>query len=266
MRGWRAEIGKSRELAPKGAFRTGLRALGLAALGLLLAAPVVAGTDLPLLGPVNFDRHQGAPTVYTESFERCEPSDQALLRVWNGDGKVSRITAAQIFVNGIEIFGEKSFKQQDDYLEAPITAAKVNDLKVVLKSGDFKVPAFLRIGIVGRNCDVTPPLIASPQPADGALLATATPHVAASYVDEAGGAGIDPASVHLTLDGADVTAGPATAIPVSVTTRPPSARGGTPPAWQWPTVPATAPPSPGTLSPTPSRPTSPSPACRKGPG
>jgi hypothetical protein len=205
MKGWQV-AGGNKGAVLKRAGWAGLGAIFLAALSLVWVPPALAGADLPLFGPVNFDRHQGAPTIYTETFRRCEPSDRALLQIWNGDGKATRITAAQILINGVEIFGESAFKQQDDYLEAPIPAAKVNDLKVVLKSGDFKEPAFLRIGILGKNCDATPPVISSPEPADGALLATATPHIAAAFSDEAGGAGIDPASVRLTLDGADVSA------------------------------------------------------------
>jgi hypothetical protein len=166
----------------------------LVALGLAWAAPAFAGVDLSLFGPTDFDRLKGAPTVYTESFQRCDPSDQALLQVWNGDSKATRITSAEIFVNGAEIFSENEFKKPTDYLEAPISVARINELKVVLKSGDFKEPSFLRISIIGKNCDATPPVISSPQPADGALLATAIPHIRADYDDEAGGSGIDPAS------------------------------------------------------------------------
>jgi hypothetical protein len=52
--------------------------------------------------------------------------------------------------------------------------------------------------------DTTPPSVAFSSPADGALLATATPAIAADYSD--GGSGIDPASVSLLVDGTDRTA------------------------------------------------------------
>ena len=52
--------------------------------------------------------------------------------------------------------------------------------------------------------DATPPAVAITAPADGSLLATGRPAIAAAYSD--GGTGIDPASVRLTLDGADRTA------------------------------------------------------------
>jgi hypothetical protein len=173
----------------------------------LAALPVSADavTDLPLLEPVEYERLKGKPTVYTETFERCEPSDLAHLRVWNGDSRASRITAAEIFVNGQEIFSENEFKQKVDYLEKAITVERVNELKVVLKSGDYKVPAFLRIGVLGKNCDDTPPTISALLPADGSLHKTSRPLIGASFVDNPKGSGIDSASLRLLVDGRDVT-------------------------------------------------------------
>jgi hypothetical protein len=52
--------------------------------------------------------------------------------------------------------------------------------------------------------DTTPPMVAITAPADGSLLATATPTITASYSD--GGSGVDPASVRLAVDGVDRTA------------------------------------------------------------
>ena len=166
----------------------------------------LAVTDLPIFGPQHFDRTQGKPPVYVETFERCEPSDLALLRVWNGDSKESRIEAARIYVNGALVAAENEFKKKVPYFEKQITVEKVNELKVEVKAGDFKVPAFLKISVLGRNCDATPPVISGQHPADGALLNIARPVIAALFADEANGSGVDPASIRLTLDGDDVTA------------------------------------------------------------
>ncbi|HXO18703.1 MAG TPA: Ig-like domain-containing protein [Thermoanaerobaculia bacterium] len=57
---------------------------------------------------------------------------------------------------------------------------------------------------VTLNLDKTAPAAAITSPAAGSFLATAGPAIAASFGD--GLSGIDPASVHLTLDGADRTA------------------------------------------------------------
>lgn len=56
----------------------------------------------------------------------------------------------------------------------------------------------------GGGGDATPPSVAIAAPAEGGLLATATPEVTATYSDA--GSGIDPASARLTVDGVDRTA------------------------------------------------------------
>jgi hypothetical protein len=175
---------------------------------LLLQMPATPGfalTDLPIFGPQRFDRLKGAPTVYTGTFDRCEPSDRAVLKVWNGEDKATRTSSAQIFVNGAEVAAENRFNKQVNYFEIPLTIQPKNDLRVVLKSGDFKEPAFLRIQVLGKNCDNTPPVISAADPPDGALLNTARPLIAAAYADEPKGSGIDPGSARLSVDGTDVT-------------------------------------------------------------
>jgi len=169
------------------------------------ASGAFALSELSILGPERFERHKGAPTVYTETFSRCEPSDLALLKIWNGDGKKSRITAAEILVNGVEVGFENEFKQQVGYFERPIAVGTVNQLEVILKSGDHKVPAFLEIEIVGQGCDDAPPQISSPEPLDGALLNSGFPRLSAFFADDVGGSGIDAGSVRLILDGQDVS-------------------------------------------------------------
>jgi len=54
------------------------------------------------------------------------------------------------------------------------------------------------------NGDTTPPTVAIAAPVDGSLLTTSTPAIQASFSD--GGSGIDPASLHLLVDGVDRTA------------------------------------------------------------
>ncbi len=170
------------------------------------ASPAFAVADLPLFGPERMVRQKGAPTVYRGSFDRCEASDQAVLRVWNGDSNQSRITAAEIFVNGTEVASEDLFKKKTEYLEIPVAVKIQNDFRVVLKSGDFKVPAFLRIGFLGRNCDVSPPAVRESHPRDGALLQTARPMISSEFSDEEPGAsGVDYDSIKLLIDGEDLT-------------------------------------------------------------
>src|SRR5574341_1110165 len=178
-----------------------------------LASHSFAVADLTLFGPERYDRLKGKPTVYTDTFERCHPSYEAVLRVTNGDGKSTRIKAASISVNGVEVAAENEFKQQIPAFEKSIAIQEHNELKVVLKSGmqddpnaaNVKDQSFLVIEIIGKGCDSTPPVISNPEPADGSLLNTATPRIAAQYADEAGGSGIDLSSAKLIVDGSDVT-------------------------------------------------------------
>ena len=102
---------------------------------LMIATNVWAVADLPLFGPERYERLKGKPTVYLDTFERCEPSDLALLRVWNGESKKTRIKAARLYVNGVKVATEKDFKSKVAYFEKLIPVKEVNELKVVLKSG-----------------------------------------------------------------------------------------------------------------------------------
>lgn len=175
---------------------------------LVEACPAAAAGEVTTFGPQRFDRLKGAPTVYTETFRGCSAADRVLLQVWNGDAKATRITAAEILVNGRAILVENDFKKADAYLERRIDTKGVNDLKITLKSGDYKEPSFLRLAVLSNGCDTTPPTIFDPSPVDSALLATARPLIAAAYSDgvEADASGIDPASAQLTLDGVAITA------------------------------------------------------------
>ena len=175
---------------------------------MVLALPAAAAVDVTTFGPKRYDRLKGAPTVYVETFPGCSAADHVLLQVWNGDSKATRITAAEVFVNDKEIFAENDFKKTDAYLERAISTKAINNLKITLKSGDFKEPSFLRISVISNGCDTIPPTIFDLTPVDTALLATSRPLISAAYSDgvDASAAGIDPAAVHLRLDGVAVTA------------------------------------------------------------
>lgn len=47
----------------------------------LIASSAFAGVDMTIFGPKRYDRPKGAPSSYADTFERCEPSDRALIRV-----------------------------------------------------------------------------------------------------------------------------------------------------------------------------------------
>ena len=171
----------------------------------LIASNAFAGVDMTIFGPKRYDRLKGGPASYTDAFERCEPSDRALVRVTNGSGKATSITAGRVSVNGVAIFSESDFKNQLPLLEREITVNRTNQLAVELKSGGPDTP-FVIVELIGKGCDSTPPSVFSPAPLDGSLLNTATPPISAAYADDARGSGIDRASVRLAVDGTDRTA------------------------------------------------------------
>ena len=77
--------------------------------------------DLTIFGPKRYDRLKGKPTVYIDTFERCNPSSQALIKVTNGDGKKTRIKSARIYVNGTKVASEKDFSQKVPSFEKLVT-------------------------------------------------------------------------------------------------------------------------------------------------
>lgn len=107
-----------------------------------------AVTDLTVFGPVRYERMPGAPTLYTAKFGRCNPSDQAVIRIQNGDSKETRISSAKVSLNGEKIFAEKEFKKKTLWLEKLVTVQEVNSLEVKLKSGrhddEEKLQGFLK--------------------------------------------------------------------------------------------------------------------------
>ena len=189
-------------------YERGITTLGLAWLLVLTLLTVnsFAGADVTVFGPKQYDRFKGGPNVYTDTFQRCEPSDVALLRVSNGNGKDTTVTSGVIRINGAVVVDESDFKNQTFLVEKAIPVKQLNELKVELKSAS-RESSFVKIEIIGRNCDSLAPVIFAPSPRDAALLRIPRPTIAASYRDEANGSGIDPASAMLTVDGTDVTAG-----------------------------------------------------------
>lgn len=180
---------------------------------LFLISTAAALIDLTIFGPKRYDRLKGKPTVYTDTFDRCSPATQGVLKVTNGDAKHTRIKAAEIFLNGVEVAAEQEFKQQVPFFEKVVPIGERNVLRVVLKSGmqddpnakNVKEQSFLIIEVIGKGCDDTPPVVSSPEPADGSLLNTAVPAISASYADNDNGSGIDPSTARIIVAGKDVT-------------------------------------------------------------
>jgi hypothetical protein len=171
----------------------------------IFATASFAGIDTTVFGPKRYDRSKGAPNLYLDTFELCNPSGLALLRVTNGNGKDTAITSGRISINGKVVVSENEFKQQTYLIEKPISVTQMNKLTVELKSSNRET-SFVTVEILGAKCDSTAPVIFAPSPVDGALLKISRPTIGANFQDETNGSGIDLASASLSVDGADVTA------------------------------------------------------------
>ena len=62
-------------------------------------------------------------------------------------------------------------------------------------------------GTWNRVKDTMAPSTAITQPADGSTVNDMRPQIAVSYQDQTGGTGVDVSSLHITMDGTDITAG-----------------------------------------------------------
>ncbi|MDA3895089.1 MAG: PASTA domain-containing protein [Desulfobacteraceae bacterium] len=91
-------------------------------------------TYCPLIfGPSQFVRTKGKPNVYTETF--IATPGEGFLTVINGDDDGSnRVSSALIYVNGLEIFEQKDFKNKDYLLAAALDLSATNSITVKLSS------------------------------------------------------------------------------------------------------------------------------------
>lgn len=176
-------------------------------ISILGSTTVSLAADISLFGPKRYERTQGKPPMYTETFTGCSATGaQAVIKVQNGSSKASSLSSAVVSLNGSSIFSESDFKNHTAWLEKVVSFRPgSNTLTVELKSSGQQETPFLIINVFGRGCDVTPPIITTPQPADGALLNIAHPAISASYADNPGGTGIDQSSVRVTLDSGDIS-------------------------------------------------------------
>jgi hypothetical protein len=175
-------------------------------ISILGSATISFAADIPLFGPKRYERTQGKPPLYIDTFTGCSATGSlAVIKVRNGSSKASSLSSAVISLNGAAVFSEPDFKNQTPWLEKVVPFRPgSNTLAVELKSAGQQETPFLTIDVLGRGCDVTPPVITNPQPVDAALLNIARPAISAAFTDNSG-SGVDTASVRVTLDGSDIT-------------------------------------------------------------
>jgi len=203
----------------------------------LLSSFSLASTGLTVFGPKRYIRHKGEPTTYTDTFKGCNDNGQAVLHVINGNRDSTRITSAEIFVNGTKVAKENEFKKDIASFDKVISLRQTNTLQVKLKGGHQDEhdneghdgyydddgrednggddddnhhrnhpPSFLIIEVIAQGCGSnSPPVISNPRPADNSLLRNTVPAISAQYAAASNGAAIDVASVLLSVDGTDVT-------------------------------------------------------------
>jgi hypothetical protein len=101
----------------------------------LLSTVSFASSDQTLFGPKRYDLQKGKPTAYTDSFAGCTASEQAALKVINGDSRWTRVTSARIYINDMKVASERDFQRNIPSFEKTITIHKTNEVKVILKGG-----------------------------------------------------------------------------------------------------------------------------------
>ena len=100
-------------------------------LAILATGATLAGTDVTLLGPADYEAPGGSPVTYVDEF----PGEPGVARivVTNGDSSGDRrVTRGRIQVNGQTIFRGRDLRR-NSVLEAEVPVDAVNSLRVRLK-------------------------------------------------------------------------------------------------------------------------------------
>ncbi len=98
--------------------------------------PVSAAAQMTsAFGPKQYTRAAGPPQAYTETFQHCGSGQQCQIVVVNGNGDgSSRITAASISLNGVQILGAGDFNRQTPRIVKPVLLADNNQLTITIAS------------------------------------------------------------------------------------------------------------------------------------
>jgi len=96
-------------------------------------SPSVGGVPATVFGPQGFQRTNGKPDVFQQTFAAAEQTGQ--LELFNGGpDKGTRVTSAWVTLNGVQIFGPDDFKKAGPFLQAPVTLTAQNTLRITLAS------------------------------------------------------------------------------------------------------------------------------------
>ena len=115
---------------------------------LLVSAFMIIGNvsagEFVVFGPEQYERTRGNPNLYTDDFQ-CSPGTGKLIIINGDENGKNRISAAEIEINSIPVFGEEDFSQRVYRIDVPVNLIQQNSISVKLKS---KPGSFLTLQIV----------------------------------------------------------------------------------------------------------------------
>lgn len=168
-------------------------------LSAVLAAVLVVHAGIHVEEEHLFVRGKGKPATESVSFGVYNPDGPFLIRLENGPDGHDRVSAARIWLNGAQVFGESDFNQQVEWLQDTLDGlTQPSMLEVLLKS---KPGSAVRIEIV--RIDDAAPSIHIQSPSGDASTNDNAPLIAVTYDDTE--TGIERASLAIAVNGVDRT-------------------------------------------------------------
>lgn len=120
----------------------------------LLLLPFVSSAEADhfVFGPEAFDRSEGAPNVFDETFPSNE--GKGFLVVFNGDDEQdSRVSSGSVVLNGNLVVGPDKLNEMEDRISEQVPLADTNTLQITL-DGDEDAGAYIIVMIVTDSKNV----------------------------------------------------------------------------------------------------------------
>lgn len=191
---------------PKFILQTVYHLLLAAIIGLAFCPPSFAAT-FKVFGNKTYVRGTNAPVAVTDRISIHNSNADYVLRVYNGgltDTPTELVSSSFIYINGMQVIGPKNFNQNVYVLEVSLNGllhtGDNNFISVELRG---KPGGIATIYISGVDNEL--PELDLLSPGNGQLLSANPTAISAAMSDVT--SGIDPASISLVVDGANVTSG-----------------------------------------------------------
>lgn len=98
---------------------------------MLLPLVSISGADSLFFGPEAFDRTEGSPNVYDESF--AATSKSGFLIVFNGDDEQdSRVTSGNIVLNGVQVVDSSELNVDTERIVRAVDLENANSMQITL--------------------------------------------------------------------------------------------------------------------------------------